>query len=211
MHYEWLRVVGGPLETNTYLLKHGSTGLIVDPGVEPELIYHLVERAGVAKVVAVLVTHGHFDHVFYAGEVAGYYGVKVFVHAEDIWLIERSCEFAEVFYGEPCRPLSPGSVEPLYGDLELVLGEVVLKLLHTPGHTRGSMCIIAGGLLFTGDTLFKGTIGRTDLPGSAPQLMESSLRKIASLPGDYLVLPGHGEFTWLSIEKKSNPYLKNLA
>lgn len=206
---KYYKITGGPLNTNTYLVYAGDSGVVVDPGVHPSNIVRVVKRLGLSRIHLVIATHGHFDHVFYAGGVSRIYETKVLVHELDSDLLVRSRFLAEDFYGDALEP--PGSLEFVKGDTVLRISEdLEIRVLHTPGHTRGSLCFLIGDLLITGDTLFKGTVGRTDFPESSAKDMRNSLVKLAKLPGDYVVLPGHGDITTLEYERRTNPYLKDL-
>lgn len=206
---KYYRVVGGPLSTNTYVVYSGDSGFIVDPGVPAGDVTKVIEELGITKVYLVMATHGHFDHVFYAGTLSRHYNTKLLIHELDFELLNKSKFLAEVLYGDTLEV--PESLEFVRGDAVLRLSkELEIRVLHVPGHTRGSLCFLVGDLLITGDTLFKSTIGRTDFPESSARDMRSSLIKLAKLPGDYVVLPGHGDITTLEHERETNPYLRNL-
>ncbi len=206
---KYYKITGGPLNTNTYLIYAGDLGVVVDPGVHPSNIVRAVKRLGVNRIHLIIVTHGHFDHVFYASGVSRIYGTKVLMHELDSDLLVRSRFLAEDLYGDTLE--LPESLEFLRGDTLLRVSEdLEIRVLYTPGHTRGSLCFLIGDLLITGDTLFKGTIGRTDFPESSTKDMRNSLIKLAKLPGDYVVLPGHGSVTTLEYERKTNPYLRGI-
>ncbi|MFN3268740.1 MAG: MBL fold metallo-hydrolase [Zestosphaera sp.] len=203
------KIVGGPLRTNTYVVHDNEFGIIIDPGVHPDIIARVIDSLGIVKVGLIIVTHGHFDHVFYANRVSRLYNSKLLMHELDFELLSKSRFLAEDLYGDVFE--LPELTEAISGETTLKFTkELEIKILHTPGHTRGSLCLVVGGLLLTGDTLFKGTVGRTDLPGSSSRDMRDSLIKLVKLPGDYLVLPGHGDITTLDRERRSNPYLKRL-
>ncbi|MEM0335561.1 MAG: MBL fold metallo-hydrolase [Thermofilum sp.] len=202
----YARVVGGPLKTNSYVISAGGQGLVVDPGVEPGKLLEAVWKLGVEEVPYVLLTHGHFDHVYFAAEVSEKLGAAVLVHSADLDLMLSAGLWGAVFYRRRFRV--PERVELVRDGDVLRAGEVEARIIHTPGHTPGSVCILAGSLLITGDTLFKGAVGATIFPGGSRERLEESLARLASLPGDYTVLPGHGEETSLERERRSNPFLK---
>lgn len=205
---KYRKVVGGPLETNTYLVYSEDSGIIVDPGAGLDAVMETVKELGV-KISLAIATHGHFDHVFYAGRVSKLLNVKLLIHKLDVDLISRHKFLAENLYGDVLEP--PEFIELVNGDTVLRLDEELkIEILHTPGHTRGSLCVLIGNLFVSGDTLFKGTIGRTDFPESSAKDMKISLTKLVKLPGDYVVLPGHGEVTTLEHERRTNPYLRRL-
>ena len=188
----------GPLETNCYLLEHGGKIAVIDPGEGAQSIRRAVEEAG-GQAEYILLTHGHYDHTTAGAALhAAWPRARVFIHREDAGgagssLFPLAGEVEELeFYGE--------------GDV-LALGELELRVLHTPGHSPGSVTLLAGDALFTGDTLFAGSCGRVDLPGGREDAMLASLRRLGELEGDFRVLPGHGPGSTLEEERRSNPYM----
>ncbi len=195
LHINTLTV--GQYETNCYILyTDGSRAcIVIDPGYEPEAILKAVEALG-KTVVAILLTHGHFDHVG---------GVKeIFARTDcDIYLCPADCQMPESMTAGPI------SYTHSYGEGDtLSLAGMEFKVLSTPGHTPGSVCLICENSLFAGDTLFAGSCGRTDLPCGSWAALTASLGRLKNLPGDYTVYPGHGAPTTLSEEKKYNPYMR---
>ena len=189
----------GPLGTNCYLLCDSGECVLVDPGDNAAQLLQLVAESG-CTLRALLLTHGHFDHYTAVSHILGTYpDLPVYIHEGDISAEEEQLRFRRLsdrnqhFYAE--------------GD-EIAVGSLTLRVLETPGHSRGSVVLQAGNVLFTGDTLFAGSCGRTDFPGSDPRAMRDSLRRLAALPGDYYVLPGHGDISTLENERRSNPYLR---
>lgn len=192
-------IVGGSLYTNCYMAwEDGSdTCVLVDPGFDPEKILEQVRCAG-KKVEAILLTHTHHDHVFGVKGIVEVTGCRVFVHKDELTIGHHTqpgdiC--ATDFYGE--------------GD-ELTLAGIRFKVMHTPGHTAGGVCLITDGAIFAGDTLFAGTCGRTDLASGSPSQMRQSLARLRALEGNFRVLPGHGQDTDLEFERKLNPYMYSL-
>ena len=187
----------GAYQTNTYLVwDENSTGcVVIDPGYEPEIILAEAEKLG-KTVAAVFLTHGHFDHVG---------GVKTIA-------AETDCP---VYLNEAELSMPPQmTAGPLYytntydeGDFVEAAG-LAFKVLRTPGHTPGSVCLLCENAMFSGDTLFWGSCGRTDFPGGSWREIRKSLVRLAELPGDYRVYPGHGDATSLSFERKMNPYMQ---
>ena len=203
----YLRIVGGPLQTNTYLVYEGETGIIIDPGAYLNMIYDAIKRVGVDRILYIIATHGHFDHIFYADNLSKDFNVPLMIHELDVNLTRKYSGFAENMYGEDFQP--PESIKSIFGECAIKLPwNVDLKIIHTPGHTMGSICIAIENLLFTGDTLFKDSIGRVDFDESSEGEMWKSLMKLTELNGDYIILPGHGEITTIKRELKENPYLK---
>ena len=195
MEYEYTVLTLGELEENCYIIDC-SSGLaaVVDPGYEPNTVLSAVAERGL-KVGAVLLTHGHFDHVGGAKEISKASGsCPVYLNDVDLELPSRlSCGiYRTAAYSE--------------GDV-ITVGEAEFAVIQTPGHSMGSVCLLCGGLLFTGDTLFYRSCGRTDFPGGSPKLMRQSLARLAGMPGNPTVLPGHGPATTLGHERETNPYM----
>lgn len=188
----------GRMEANCYIVDcGGGTAAVIDPGDEPEKIENEVDRIGLT-VGAVLITHGHFDHVGAARAINERYGCPVLRADGDD--------------GLPPSLAGDGFCTGRYGDGDTVkVGESVFRVISTPGHSRGSVCLECGDLLFTGDTLFRGACGRVDFPGGGIKEMRLSLARLAALAGDRTVLPGHGDATTLDCERKSNPYMIKAA
>ena len=195
----------GALQANCYRLsdEEGATA-VIDPGDEAGTILETV-RAGELAVEAILLTHAHFDHILAADELRRETGAPVYVYETDAPAL-----------ADPRRSLTvlaKGGAGPLRADHllkdgeELRVGRLAVSVLHTPGHTPGSCCFLCGDALFSGDTLFAGSIGRTDFPGGDDQAMAASLRMLAALEPGIRVFPGHGESTTLSKERMENPYL----
>ena len=193
----------GMLSTNCYVVNCKETleAIIIDPGLdfssEAEQIFRFIE-SGKLKVKFIVNTHGHSDHVNGNMVFQEKFGAPVCIHLLDA-----------PFLGEASSGGMPSNV--LLKDHDFVkFGEVSLKILHTPGHTPGSICLVGDKIVFTGDTLFAGSIGRTDFPESSSADMDVSLRKLLGLPDGLLVYPGHGEVSVMGTEKRVNPFLQGL-
>lgn len=204
------RLIVGNLHTNCYLVAagKGGQGVIIDPGGSLERITEASEEEGLS-VKYIINTHGHPDHVAADSALARLTGATIAIHPLDLaWNPLDSRESpSTVSSGQ-----SNCSVLKLSDAMILEVGDLELKVIHTPGHTLGSVCIYLDGILFTGDLLFQGSVGRTDFPGgSSADLMRSLREKIVVLPPSTRVLPGHGEETTLEEELKHNPFLQGFS
>ena len=186
----------GSLQTNCYMAwAEGSEKcILIDPGYEPELLLEQV-RLQRKTLEAILLTHGHFDHVGGVKPIAAETGCKVYICAEEI---KQPLRYSDGLHYTDT--VAEGDVLELAG--------LTLQVLHTPGHTPGCVCYLCGDTLFSGDTLFAGTCGRTDLPGGDFKAIQASLQRLAALEGDLKVLPGHGMASSLDIERRYNPYMQ---
>ena len=183
----------GLYQTNTYLLANDTEAVVIDPGYEADAI--LDALAG-KTLKAILLTHGHFDHVGAVKELVAETGCQVWIHAAESTM-------------PPMVTAGPLYFTHTYdeGDSVCPIAGLELTVLHTPGHTPGSVCLLMGNEMFSGDTLFACSFGRTDLPGGDPRKMMESLRRLASLQGNFFIHPGHGGSTTLDAEKRFNPYM----
>lgn len=196
----------GPVMANCYLVINDDHHcLIVDPGEEASQIANVIDSLHV-KVDGIVLTHAHFDHIGAVDELVNRFDVSVYVNeAEFSFFDDPMKNSSGVFMGMPELYLLAHPLALHEGHNQIGTFDVIAY--HTPGHSIGSMILEIGNDLFTGDTLFQGSIGRTDLPtGSVPQ-MKKSLEWIKSLDKNYTIYPGHGPSTTLEIEKKRNPYL----
>ena len=189
--------------TNTYIVTDEETGetAVIDPSLSED---SLIEKIEDKNVKYILITHGHYDHIGGANLVKEKTGAKIVVHKED----EEMLLDSKKNYGD--------NTEPVYADIlvedgsELMLGNAKITVLHTPGHTKGGVCYIFEDdrIIFSGDTLFRLTAGRTDLYGGNARTELMSLAKIGELEGDYKVYPGHDDSTTLDFERQYNRYMR---
>ena len=205
------QLVLGPIGTNCYLVRDEESGMsfVLDPAVETEQIPQVLEEMGVEDLNYILLTHGHFDHIMGVNALkARYPDAQVCAPEGD-----------RIFFSDARYSVGTFSVagfEPVSVDRwlcegdELPFGTANLTVLETPGHTPGSVCYLLGDLLFSGDTLFQGSVGATHFIGGDMGREMESLKKLCALPGDYKVLPGHGPLTTLETERKTNPYLRQI-
>ena len=187
----------GAYQTNCYLVwdENSATCVVIDPGYEPNTILLEAKKLG-KEIAAILLTHGHFDHVGAVKDLVAETGCPVYLCPEDLSMPAQMTAGPLYYtntYGEGDR---------------LELAGLSFKVLHTPGHTPGSVCLMCENVIFSGDTLFWGSCGRTDLPGGSWSTIRVSLKRLAELSGDYDVYPGHGDATKLSFERNFNPYLR---
>ena len=205
MQYELIIV--GALETNCYLAYCPETMAcaVIDPGAEPEKIFPEITRLKL-KPALILNTHGHFDHTGANRDVKERFDVPLLIHAKDGPMLGSFGEL-ELGFLTGARD-SPPADRFIEDSEEIAIGNSRLRVLHTPGHSPGSVSFLSDGFLFSGDTLFWGGVGRTDLPGGSWKELESSIRsKIMTLPEDLIVLPGHGPHTTVGQEKNLNPFI----
>jgi glyoxylase-like metal-dependent hydrolase (beta-lactamase superfamily II) len=215
----------GPWGTNCYVAATGPGAecVVIDPGKDAAPGVADVVREHSLKPVAVLVTHGHVDHMWCVAPVAGTYDATAWIHPEDRHLLTNpmagiSAETAAMLLGGNHEFAEPDDVRELGDGQELELAGLTFTVDHTPGHTRGSVTFRApydqqdvSQVMFSGDLLFAGSIGRTDLPGGDHPTMLRSLRdKVLTLRDDIVVLPGHGEQTSIGRERATNPFLLDL-
>ena len=198
-------LVLGAYQTNCYIVHDDSSKscAVIDPGYEPEKILATLEALGLT-VDAVLLTHGHFDHVGAVEALVSRTGCKLWMKEADytqkpspiasFFYPIHDCDFTEVCFCEEGEQIHAGGL--------------MFTVLETPGHTWGSVCYRCEDVIFTGDTLFAGACGRTDLPGGDAQWLRRSLARLAALEEDPTVYPGHGESSSLAREKRYNPYLR---
>ncbi|HRD02765.1 MAG TPA: MBL fold metallo-hydrolase [Candidatus Saccharicenans sp.] len=201
-------VIVGPLETNCYLFFCPETRecAIIDPGAEPEKIFEAISSLSL-KPTIIINTHGHVDHTGANLDLRERYHIPIALHPADLPLLEEclQLEFGLMLGARP----APVPDHLLADGEKISIGQSVLQVIHSPGHSPGSVCFYTGHLLFAGDTLFSGGVGRTDLPGGSWKDLAHSLKaRIMTLPDETVVLPGHGPKTTISEEKESNPYLE---
>ncbi len=189
----------GPIQANCYLVmgESPSQGVVIDPGGDAEFLISQCEKMNMTPA-AILLTHGHFDHV---GGIDGlrerWPDLPVYIHPDDVGQMPQ-------FQWQ-----GTGDVRELADDQNLKLAGLSVHVLHTPGHSPGSVVLVLGNALFTGDTLFAGSMGRTDLPGGDERQIMTSLKRLGELDGDFTVHPGHMEVSTLENERNGNPFLRH--
>ena len=187
----------GAYQTNTYLVwDENSAGcVVIDPGYQADTILREAKALG-KEISAIFLTHGHFDHVGAVRDLVAEVGCPVYLNEADLTM-PAQLTAGPLYYTKLCAE----------GD-RLELAGLSFKVLHTPGHTPGSVCYLCENAIFSGDTLFWGSCGRTDLPGGSWSTIRTSLLRLKDLKGDYDVYPGHGDATRLDFERKMNPYMQ---
>lgn len=213
----WERLVVGPIESNCYLLYDRPEGeaAVIDPGGDAGRILEAIERRAL-RVTSILLTHTHFDHIGALAQVHQATEASILVHeAEAGWIDDPSLNLSENLQGllpEPVR--GPRPHRTLRGGEQLRVAGHPIHVLATPGHTPGglSFWLPSFGWVFTGDALFKASIGRTDLPGgNLAQLLEAIRRSLLTLPDETVILPGHGPESTIGQERRTNPFLRELS
>ena len=188
----------GPLMTNCYVVtdEEAHSCAVIDPGGDGEQLAKALKDQGLT-LKYILLTHGHYDHVGGVRALHEATGAPVYLHEKDLALPEKMTD-GPLFWTDHYKD----------GDT-VTMDHIKFEVIETPGHTPGSVCLLAGDAMFSGDTLFQGSCGRMDFPGGSEEAMAESMKRIQKIEGDYNVYPGHGGETTLDVEKKYNPYLRS--
>lgn len=199
----------GELRSNCYVVETApGRCIIVDLGGDADYLMNFL-KMNKLKLTKILLTHGHFDHIGGVEEVRRLTRAEVFIHLNDSEML--TSEKFSLASGMSYNPFIPVTLWTAVEENAIIQdGDLSFKVIHTPGHSGGSVCYICEDVIFSGDTLFNRSIGRTDFLGSNPIDMKKSLKKLSLLEGDYKVLPGHNMPTTLDFERKMNPYMKNI-
>lgn len=205
------RLVVGSLSANCFIVGRQSAGegIVIDPGGNGDEIYRAITKTGL-DIKIIVLTHGHSDHIAALYDIQDKTGAEVAIHREDADFLEGHGSYSSQFgisYRTPYPPdrlLQEGDIIDIHG--------MSFKVIHTPGHTPGSICLLTDAGVFTGDTIFRRGIGTTLMPGSSrPQLLESIRNKLMVLPDETAIYPGHGRETTIGAERKDNPYVTGKA
>jgi glyoxylase-like metal-dependent hydrolase (beta-lactamase superfamily II) len=200
--------VVGPLGCNCYVVGDPDTkeAIVVDPGGDAALLTAELDRLGLT-VTAIVATHAHFDHLIAGEAVRAHTGAPFYLHPSDRFLLDWWYESGRMFLGIELPP--PPAIDADASDgLVLPAGETSLRVLHTPGHSPGSISLVSDDALYSGDALFAGSVGRTDLPGGDTKVLIDAIKsKLFALDDALPVLPGHGEPTTVGEEKERNPFV----
>jgi hydroxyacylglutathione hydrolase len=212
MKMNWKQIPLGPLQTNCYLVIKGDACLIFDPGEEGEKLISEINKQLVSPK-AILLTHAHFDHIGAVDTIRDHYQIPVYVHEKEAkWLLDPRLNGSQFFGIGPLVRVKPADCI-LTDEKELTIDDFTFSVFETPGHSPGSVSFYFknDGFVLSGDALFSGSIGRTDLPGgNYEQLLKSIHTKLLALPEDTYVLSGHGPVTTIAKEMDSNPFLNGF-
>ncbi len=199
-------VVVGPLQVNCHIIGDEKTrkAMIIDPGDEPDMIVDNVKKNSLT-VDYIVCTHGHFDHVGAVSDIKKETGAKIILHREDLAIYESAVELAR-YFGIALEPQPAPDMLVKEGD-KIDVGTLSFVVYQSPGHSPGGIVLYGEGIVITGDTLFAGSIGRTDLPGGDEKKIGKSLRNLMLLPEATRVLCGHGPSSTIGREKRENPFM----
>lgn len=197
------KLIVGTLESNCFIIGDEDTkeALVVDPGDEPDRILDLIKESNL-KVKFIVCTHAHFDHVGAVPDLKEQTNAKIVIHREDLDLYSN-IEKQALLWGYEIDPLPEPDILVSEGN-KIEIGNLRFEILHTPGHSPGGICLYGEGILITGDTLFAGSVGRTDLYGGDIQKLKNSFKRLMSLPEEIKVLPGHGPESTIGHERAYN-------
>ena len=199
----------GSMMENCYLVYEKEKAVVIDPGADAKDILDVIAKNGL-KLTHILLTHGHYDHIGGVQELKDSTGAKICIHMDDAEMLKSARMNLSITAGSPSVTYSPDVF--LYDGQVIETGGMSIRVLHTPGHTPGGACFEIGENLFTGDTLFNRSVGRTDFPGGSTEQLNRSINNVLKkMTKDYVVYPGHGPFTTLDYEKKNNPFMRAMG
>ena len=200
-------LTNGIFGSNTYIIESNNQCAIIDCGNKPQNINRVINEKNL-QLKYIILTHGHVDHVFYAGKIKDMTNALICLHKSDMPVYTDPDKNGYNLFGFKTDIVNPHPDCLLKDGDKLPLGDVSLEIIHTPGHSPGGISILCEDMLFTGDTLFQLSVGRTDLfDGSQKQLIESIKTKLYTLDGSIKVYPGHGESSTIAYERENNPYV----
>ena len=203
------QIIVGEIDTNCFIAADPETleGVVIDPGEEADRILEAAEKSKIS-IKHIIATHGHYDHLGAVNELKKRTGADFIINKKDVFFAENPAVNGSAFFGDGTVKAAADKYVS-EGDIIKVNG-LEFKVINTPGHTPGGICLLSGKHLFSGDTLFNGSIGRTDFPKADQRDMLSSLAKLMELEDDTRVHPGHGEETTIGEERRNNPFLQGL-
>lgn len=202
------RIVVGPLSTNCYVVyaEDSGEGFVVDPGADPQKIVSFCQEMDLT-ITHILNTHGHFDHIGADNEIREHTGASVYIHPLDAEMLREPSLNYSLIYGGEYRVTQYVPLE----EMQLCLAGKVWEIIHTPGHSRGSICLVTDSWIFGGDLIFREGIGRTDLPGGSwEEMKESMIRFFHQFQDDMIIFPGHGERTTVGHERAHNYFIRQI-
>lgn len=204
------KLVVGPLEENCYIVGDEKTkqAIVIDPGDEPDRIIEQIKNNNL-YVTAVICTHAHFDHIGAAGDIKKSTGAKILIHKNDLETY-KSAKDAAALWGFDIDDIPQPDGFLTEAD-KIGVGSLTFKVLYTPGHSPGGICLYGEGIVFTGDTLFEGSVGRTDFPGGDMAKLKESFKRLLNLPEDTKVLSGHGSETTIGRERRENLFAESYS
>jgi len=198
----------GDMLANCYIIadEEAKEAAIIDPSAEGVEILKVIKENNL-RVIYIINTHGHIDHIGANAEIKEATGAKILIHEDDRNLLSSPVKNLAIFLGRMTK--SPPADRLLKGGEIISLGKLKLKVIHTPGHTRGSICLLVDKKLFTGDTLLRNSIGRTDLPGASEKILVQRIKEeLLPLGDEVKIYPGHKEETTIGQERRNNPFLQ---
>lgn len=201
--YEIIQIVSQIMEANCYLINYENKTIIIDPCVDVKTL----KRYNVQEVEAILLTHSHVDHIYYLEEITKEFNTTVYLFSNGLNMIYDDNLNLSNYFGGGLKISKYSFKYKLLNDNEVIIDKLNIKCIHTPGHTKDSMCYLIDNDLFTGDTLFDRSIGRTDFPTGNTLEMRQSLKKILSFNKNYVIYPGHNNSSTIEEQKEKNYYL----
>ncbi|RMG69388.1 MAG: MBL fold metallo-hydrolase [Nitrospirae bacterium] len=202
-------LIVGPLEVNTYIIYDSSSkdAMIIDPGDEPDRIEEIIKTEALS-VRYIVCTHAHFDHVGAVPELKKSTEAEVLIHQDEMEIYEAARDMA-AFWGYDIEPLPKPDRFLKEGDT-VKIGSLSFSVMHTPGHSPGGICLYGEGVVITGDTLFAGSVGRTDFHGGSLPALKESFKRLMKLPAETVVLPGHGPKSTIKEEQENNFFIQEV-
>lgn len=208
-----LQITLGAVQTNCYIIVDETSGMaaVVDPGDFKDCLADLLKHPAIKSVQSILLTHGHFDHILGVKKLKDYTGAKVCIHSNDAGCLEDSYQSLAYHLNSDAHEYVKPDVL-LEDNRTFYIGSIKIRTIHTPGHTPGSVCFVCEHqkTIFTGDTLFRMDVGRTDFPGGSRRELIKSLLKLSALDGDYKIFPGHDRPTTLDYERRHNTCMRAI-